>query len=639
MNSYLKKQIPTSLAIFIILFFALITASICIFRIKEYQYSKEAELSTVSAISATISGLSSLTPPISGDLLFKDINKAFSQDYVFPLDLNKPIYSLSINASVNLKEGGLVRVVLVDKNGNEYLVYEGHQLITDLKNNQTSFRKICEESCVLDAIVPSSLKIQLEEADIKIEYVLFSDSFNDLSDEVKKKGIKNYAKELKKSQDRIKIEKINKNIKAAGKNWTAGETSVSQLTYSEKKILFKNPERKEFSLPNLRGFEYYVSGVFDMSGGRKPTGTSPSTPSDPPPPPGDAISYPVASVIPTTSWDWRNRHGENWITPVRNQGSCASCWAFSAVGATEANINLYYNQHLNADVSEQDSVCRHAGSCSNGGYLSWTLSELKNGGLTSEACLPYRGNELAASCTKCSDWQSLLWQITNYGSLSTDDDTIKNALIQKGPITFGINSWWHFMTLVGYDKDASTGQTIWILKNSWGTGWGENGYGKIIVSSSDRYGINYVEKPFFTANPASYQTNCQDKDLDGYCNWGLSAIKPSSCTATCNQEKDCDDSNSSIAACQITQEVKPYLSTCREYQTAQCTQDTGGCPTGYIRSSTSKICAQSGKNKTYWSYCVKDFKYCGKCPIGSFLASYSYCPAGQICSLNQCAAQ
>ena len=83
----------------------------------------------------------------------------------------------------------------------------------------------------------------------------------------------------------------------------------------------------------------------------------------------DAYSLLEAGALPD-HFDWRDKDGQDWMTPVKNQGSCGSCWAFSAVGVVEPEYNIAYgNPDLDLDLSEQYLVsdcCTSCGSCGGG---------------------------------------------------------------------------------------------------------------------------------------------------------------------------------------------------------------------------------------------------------------------------------
>ncbi len=266
----------------------------------------------------------------------KPINQQFSSDDSYNLGISNKIYSFSITGSINLNsDKGLVRIILIDSNQKEYLVYEAYPLLV----NDNNFRIVdfCEESCSLNGVNPSSLKIQIVDATLTLESVGYSGSMSDLDSEVQSVGVDQYNQQKKIAQDTFKSQKINSQMPTEGRRWIAGPTSISRLSYSEKKKLFYKPDGTPLDdLPNLQGFEYYKGGIFDID-----------------PEPGASIIQ-SASNYPA-SWDYRNWHGKNVITPVKDQGSCASCWAYGALASVEALANVYYNQQLNLDISEQDS--------------------------------------------------------------------------------------------------------------------------------------------------------------------------------------------------------------------------------------------------------------------------------------------
>ena len=191
------------------------------------------------------------------------------------------------------------------------------------------------------------------------------------------------------------------------------------------------------------------------------------------------------------SFDWRNKDGKNWMTPVKNQGSgCGSCWVFSALGTMEAKYNIQENNpDLNIDLSEQYLVsdCYSKGDCG-GGWCYKVLKYLKESGVTDEACYPYQGkNSLCVE--RCSDWDKRLWKITGWSEVLPYQNVRKFALITKGPFIVRLNmEGWdpetracpfglatHWAVIVGYDDVEG----VWIIRNSWGPNWNNGGYYKV----------------------------------------------------------------------------------------------------------------------------------------------------------------
>jgi hypothetical protein len=192
------------------------------------------------------------------------------------------------------------------------------------------------------------------------------------------------------------------------------------------------------------------------------------------------------------------------------------------------------------DLSEQDALsCSGAGSCK-GGFPGVTLDYYTSDGVVDEACFPYTAKD--DPCSKCTNPDEII-KINGKVMFSDPktEEKLKKMIIDYGPVSGGIYSWKHAMALVGYGKDTTDGKTFWIFKNSWGN-WGDHGYGYLKIEISDIGWTHALLHPVFSL-VTPYEINCFDYDGDGYYNWGISALKPSSCPASALPDKDCDDSN------------------------------------------------------------------------------------------------
>jgi len=212
------------------------------------------------------------------------------------------------------------------------------------------------------------------------------------------------------------------------------------------------------------------------------------------------------------SWDWRTK---GVVTPVKNQGDCGSCWAFSTTGdiesqwALKGNTLTQFSEQLLVDCSHgcceelNQSVCN---SGCEGGWQWNAYTDIESwGGIALESAYPYTGVD--GTCRKNST--KLMAPITNYTCLSVpnaaDEDQMAAYLVAHGPLAVALNAELvedyssgiidpyfpgeecdptqldHAVLIVGYGSESSWfGSTpFWIVKNSWGSEFGENGYFRI----------------------------------------------------------------------------------------------------------------------------------------------------------------
>jgi len=149
-------------------------------------------------------------------------------------------------------------------------------------------------------------------------------------------------------------------------------------------------------------------------------------------------------------FDWRDYLGQNWMTTVKDQGNCGSCWAFGGVGSLEAVYNIYNAPDPNTDFSEQYlvSCCTGNMGCS-GGYMDVTGQFLVDTGTCEEVEFPYTsgttGTEPACIAAPCryytNDWGYP--GALNWSDLQSEA-AIKDALMKYGPLEFTYTIWVSF---------------------------------------------------------------------------------------------------------------------------------------------------------------------------------------------------
>ncbi|KAI3834831.1 hypothetical protein MKW92_024995 [Papaver armeniacum] len=203
-----------------------------------------------------------------------------------------------------------------------------------------------------------------------------------------------------------------------------------------------------------------------------------------------AFRYENITAVPSTM-DWRKKGA---VTPVKDQGQCGCCWAFSAVAAMEGITQLATGKLTS--LSEQELVdCDTKGEdqgCE-GGLMDDAFEFIQeNGGLTTEANYPYNGVDGSCNTKKANTHAA---SINGYEDVPANNEASLLKTVSKQPVSVAIDASGqdfqfyssgvftgtcgteldHGVTAVGYGTD-SDGTKYWLVKNSWGTSWGEEGY-------------------------------------------------------------------------------------------------------------------------------------------------------------------
>jgi len=208
---------------------------------------------------------------------------------------------------------------------------------------------------------------------------------------------------------------------------------------------------------------------------------------------------------PPANLDWRSK--TNKFPNIKSQGNCGSCWAFATVGTLECAIAIVDGNKV--DLSEQYLVsCNRFGWGCNGGYFAHMYHKDVRGkcsdsdlpGAVLESEYPYTAIDSQCKCNLNHGYLIDDWAYIDSSNSIPTVDAIKQAIYEYGPVsvavavdnafhgytggilegaaTVNIN---HAVILVGWDDDPG----YWILRNSWGMGWGEDGYMRIKYGSKN----------------------------------------------------------------------------------------------------------------------------------------------------------
>ncbi|XP_068128655.1 procathepsin L-like [Hyperolius riggenbachi] len=194
------------------------------------------------------------------------------------------------------------------------------------------------------------------------------------------------------------------------------------------------------------------------------------------------------------SIDWRDK---NCVTPVKDQGLCGSCWAFSAIGVLES-LHCIQTGEL-VQFSEQQLVdCDDTDDACCGGFPKNALRHVIHNGIMKAKDYEYAAKQSA--CAYKPD-EAIKFNVSKYYILEGEDNMASSVAL-GGPITVGLGAGGdfhlynsgiftgdcpeqpnHAVIIVGYgsehDKESDETVDYWIVRNSWGKGWGDNGYIKM----------------------------------------------------------------------------------------------------------------------------------------------------------------
>lgn len=250
------------------------------------------------------------------------------------------------------------------------------------------------------------------------------------------------------------------------------------------------------------------------------------------------------SSLPS-KFDWRNKDGQNWVSPVMDQANCGSCVAFATIGVLETQYkisSLFPN--FNIKLSPQHLFSCGGGSCESGWRPEKAARFVQRYGVPDEACMPYQsgstGEDIVCRAS-CQDARQRVATISGYTTPTRgyeNIEAVKKAL-QQGPVVTNMKVFpdfvayaggvyrhteggvlgGHAVSIVGYDDEKQA----FIIRNSWGETWGEKGFGYVAYGDDTGVGeetwlfsIPTLSGGVSVLSPDNYAYFTKNASIDAY---------------------------------------------------------------------------------------------------------------------------
>lgn len=504
-----------------------------------------------------------------------NVNQYFDSDTaLMVLNSRGAISGLSVDMRITRTSPRfLVRLVLEDNNQKQYLIAESYREIAG--DGEIVMQDNADETANLDGVIPGKLKLYVKNAQVNLQSLKLTSGGS-------RTATTRNTDSLRLANVQAKVDKINAYNNAHQRLWTAGVTQLSLMSLEERMRALGFDVSDDTG-----GFEYYAGGIFEVGD------------------PEEYVQNPTRTNSFVDEFDWTDRHGKNWMTSIKGQGYSNYCAAFSGVACLEALVNLYYNQKIDLDLSEQETACCcHVETGRNpytkGLFSEWVADFFRVNGVCDESSYPFLDDPNDILCR--SDLINPQYSVMINDSMRIPysqyqfEDTIKKLIMNYGPMLSGfyvsndpgsnngVRS--HAMALVGYgtihagdsiriissgplntspsslsayyvvpDTSSLIGRTYFKFKNSNNIRPNDDvdGYMHIMFHQLFRMSNPIcLLYPFTITNCQTNQplyTNsdivCEDADGDGYYFWGLGP-KPSNCPSGVPDTPDGDDSDPTV---------------------------------------------------------------------------------------------